>query len=922
MCERIVKRSINTATARLHNSNGNALILAMMFLTVITTTSLAILDMTVVYNNQMTLASNWVRERIILESIADYFVLGMKQRWCIDNTLTATPNGTGSCTFTNDQNLERLITDDEFVTALAEAGQVYGVPLPAMIRIPSMTYNVPVSSIPASNPLSTLFKQPGMDVFNQITIQIERMDNKSETTSGQESYLKIRVTLQASKNLTIFRNTAQIWLERRLGIFRRDLGYFSLVVPRDLYLDGTTAGRGDFSLLRGTGGTGLRFESPVFVNRDVYLPGSGAPNAATFADTIIQGNGIVRRASNPFVPSSLGAFLDQYWNQVPSSDGILAGISNDGRADLGLDALVGNISVTPVSSAITRSCITLNRVMNDIVLTRDSQMMVRRVPNLVADTATVKRHRFDFGFSAAPWPIPFVPTPGVASEVWMKGYNDAGPWPNFFNLHNQRAGWVTPSISPPSGTYAANATFINPALGPVDDLARPVFHLSIVARGTSGVVLASYVGSATVGTVFQIFPRGTGDVSTQVDVLVTSDYPNYNTAKPAILQTAQIQTTFKSTTATAMSMPATIAINVEGFDNGEFAAQDRRNPTFDHTNPFSYPYPLNPATYGASQPRVQTETRTPGRTNLAHIVLAHNGGSNYNIISGPTTLNTWGIHDATLRPTGYPAATTPAISLFPTGVADPGYVDYAQLYKDCAVVQNAKSSSFAIGAPDQSFLNNTRSSWNYNNPDPALTDPANPPPYGSMPASSDIVIDSSNQDQFHNQALMGTCTVASTADHVVGFFVCDRFRILSRSRPLVIVGTVITGDLQIDPSAYQRGITFRNIFHPQSILDMRNWGTPPILQLHREPPEVCPLYPPYPANGNDWPVWHPQLSVKSQNDGLGCNSIFFQRKTDNFRWTQVDPDCGFDPLDPTNHHCKHRPYKFLIKLIGDQYLLK
>ncbi|HRO67360.1 MAG TPA: hypothetical protein PL182_07340, partial [Pseudobdellovibrionaceae bacterium] len=99
-------------------------------------------------------------------------------------------------------------------------------------------------------------------------------------------------------------------------------------MARDLRLDvsfDSSTGRGDGSLHHFGGGAegmpGLRFLSPVFVNRDLHLPESGSEDGSrssgytpvTFGERVILGAGKVYSKGQPYKPASAGGLNERLW---------------------------------------------------------------------------------------------------------------------------------------------------------------------------------------------------------------------------------------------------------------------------------------------------------------------------------------------------------------------------------------------------------------------------------------------------------------------------------------------------------------------------------------------------------------------------------------------------------------------------------
>ncbi|MNL27381.1 hypothetical protein D3C87_1489700 [compost metagenome] len=140
---------------------------------------------------------------------------------------------------------------------------------------------------------------------------------------------------------------------------------------------------------------------------------------------------------------------------------------------------------------------------------------------------------------------------------------------------------------------------------------------------------------------------------------------------------------------------------------------------------------------------------------------------------------------------------------------------------------------------------------------------------------------------------------------VTGFYTCESLVIQSRSTPLRIIGTFIAKNVQIAASAYQAGIRWSTIYHPQSVYELRAAG---LLGKRADGTMVNCDSPTMP------PLWMANIGLNTAVDHYLCNPVSL-RKADPFKWTTVDPDCGVVDGAP-NRSCKKAMMRFLIKEIS------
>ena len=194
-----------------------------------------------------------------------------------------------------------------------------------------------------------------------------------------------------------------------------------------------------------------------------------------------------------------------------------------------------------------------------------------------------------------------------------------------------------------------------------------------------------------------------------------------------------------------------------------------------------------------------------------------------------------------------------------------------------------------------SFTGFTRKSWDF----------AHPSSSKDYPDILDIDATSSagSNIEFLVRSIVKQCIVHPDAELVAGFFACDRFEILPRSKPLKIVGSVITSQLIIDPTAMSSGIWWSNIYNPQAIKVLQDAKV-----LKTIDGGFCSQV--------AGPIWHPHPKMKDFANMYSCSPISLRNRANPFTWTTVDPDCGLRSKTSTKVVCKNRNTRFKIKEIG------
>ena len=213
----------------------------------------------------------------------------------------------------------------------------------------------------------------------------------------------------------------------------------------------------------------------------------------------------------------------------------------------------------------------------------------------------------------------------------------------------------------------------------------------------------------------------------------------------------------------------------------------------------------------------------------------------------------------------------------------------------------------------------TRTSWDF-----IVTVPP------TTPQDRTLILNGTSSDpagagfDFYVRALFGNCIVESSATFVTGFFACDKFTIEQRTTPLRIIGTVVTSQLEVHPSALKHGVVWSSIWHPQALYELRKHlilskdeedryeqvkdeatGTTRTKIIRKR---SCDNDKNYLAN----PI-HPDNRKESMN----CNPVVLRDLADPFSWTTVDPDCAIADDTKQDANCKFYDRKYLSRPISE-----
>ncbi len=854
------------------NTKGSVLLLVMIAAPVAAILFFSLIEMVLISKRQVVINRNIVGYSTALDAVLDYTNYAIKNRWCMTSTWTRDTIG---CNLTHARSFERMVLDMNSLAALTDINSGVAGYTNAGVVLGTITTTVPISSITGAHPLAdiiTNLEKSGNAVSN-IQITVTRVDNINVPRRGRESYLDIRATLLSGG--IIFRNLSAISATSRLMIAPRELNYFSLVVPENMHLDGTiSSANGDFSIPSGTGGTGVSFESPVFVNGDIFIPDpiSGAPNATTFSNKVILGGpngggngGRLMLGATPFTAPNSGDLSSYLYSVIPKLGGFKKGVDVDGVRDSGLDVLSGNaVSALPVATQ-ANLCSGINSVYYRLQDTNQSDLVIKSI-----NSAAPNQFDYYIGLTQGNMFLPQGTRP----------YFISGPW-------SRRT--ITDI---PSGTTSSNA---------LNGQATMYFRFDS-------------------GNLPPLGPAGAYDSSS----------PNWNimTSQFALRDNAEVTIKFRSTLPGPPQwafvhiemIPVVVGGNVQrDVFHLRVSTTGYLNPsaTIDRFSIYMKAYDLG--TYGGRDRRYldsgSDDTLMAGHT--------MDGWLHFKIVGGALQ---WRDQSGTPKVPNYtsyvkldpanpipPNGFTPPESSWPAplppimtpiaGVSTPlpdETFDYQAIVNGCLGNSGgANSAAFQSVNWNSPFVNSTRYSWHFA---PVVGGVAPAGEYTTIPASGPSL--TINNGQFYINSIVGTCIVPATTTVASGFITCDSLVILPRSNPLLMIGTFIAGSANIAPSAVAAGITFRNIYHPQSRSDLIAQGI-----LTNANGTVC-------ANGPlPVPVWWPTLTANQYDSIRKCNVISLRDKADPFTWSAVNPDCGL-PSGGSFVKCQKHTLNYILSEVS------
>lgn len=858
---------------RNQRERGSILVLVLTILGISTLLFSVLVQLVVIANEQTTISKNMIRYRSVLDSMIDYMIYGIKQKWCFDTVMIPE-----ACTFAHTASTERLVMSDNASRALGEI--VQNIPTFAMppFRITSMSRTVATSSLTGVHPLARAAAAAQGAAFTDFVFSARRITNRYVAQRGDEAMVRVKVTLNSS--LPMFKGLTSLSVTSTIMVFPRELNQMSLVVPRDLNMDTTTENSpvGDVNLYRfptpAAAGAGILFESPVFVNRNALIPAQSTAasppySPATFAGRLILGDGRVMRGGALMEPASPGGGPDRYYDQLSGIGGFLKGIEIDGLVDQGLEALTGTWTGVPPDPTAMGECVDYLKNKNDLLETKSSPLYAELVG---ANTG-----------------------PAITFKL-ATGGNNAYSEQNTRSKIIKRSVALTPG-DPATGGWGAFPTISNtdPAVGYV--------NITFGAAGPpalpSHYIKANLAWNSTINFAF----RDTDGAPRTDDVMELSFTKNNRSGGN---QPNEGLLTLRHVSGPGKFIPTPVRIYFKAYDYGTHTGADRRRKSVKPDADTLDPDALREANLQLD--RLGTDFQV---VNWNYIPLPADGSYSTQAAVDPGTCAgtlplptpVAGSFYKASACTGPGGIKTPPFSTFSDDPPDQTK-NYEALETTCAALQSARGSAFGMAAWGTSFTGSTRVSWNFR-----PLDPDNPPLTFPGPVVPELTFTAATDNAYNVQSIVGRCRVDNTATAIHGLYVCDELIIDPRGAPLTINGTFIVGKTNIHRTALNAGIRWRSLRHPAATPDLRARG---ILLPHSYQP------PPGPGGCDAQNIdtdFSPHVGIVDMVDQIMCNTNSLVSQADPFTWTTVDPDCGLDGTD-SFIRCLRRPMRYFVREVS------
>jgi hypothetical protein len=773
--------------------------------------------------------------RIVLDGLYAYTVNAVKQSWCLSSNWVADIN----CTLNHNGNTQRLLLSDESLFFIKNSGVARPADPLSNTKLSVISARVDFSKLSSTHPLYSIVL-PLKEEYSYGDFKIERDSAAISAVRGREIPIKITVFLK-HKSDPAYDQT----LVSKNIVYPRELSYFTLMVPNNLYLGtgSNNVSQGFISLpnISVNARGGLRFESPVFINGDLHLPASTtrpAMNNVIFVDKVFLGGGKVNMDGKLFAVKAAGGDDNAYNYELANFSGLMNGFELDPDRDSGLDYLFNLVPGGLTSFDAARLCRARLMASYDLSITNGSQLFARansasdNGANISLNIGNVDNFIEQDGVSGyeATTTVPGVAQAALSSSSTVTGkpVMKAKVYYNGLNVNGSRGAYSTDFYIHRSGT------------------------VTLYPTGAGGPAITIQTSPLKVGS---------RDQYNQVDM--SFSFGNVDIAP------------YNPSGSTAAVAPS-IKFVFEAYDYAYLDGENVRPP--------------------GGAPYYKTKVNGVTFTKI---------GSNIRLQSDKDSLvsGVWYSNSGLKESTDYSVSTDPAY--IAQHVPSPTDQDLAQFDDKCFATpepgSGADFSAFPAATWTTDFAPQARRAWSFN-PNPNWNT-------GSVAGegtgyTTTEQLYSTNIARFYMDSLAARCTVGPGVTLLAGFFTCETFTIQARTTPLRIIGTVITNQLNIASSAYQAGIRWSNIYHPQATQELINAGI-----LGRAGTVNC-------NPGANAPLWQANIGITSRYNNYVCNAISL-RQADPFKWTMVDPDCGLvNPTRDTSPRCKKKNNRFLIKEVS------
>lgn len=408
---------------RLFNSRGNTTMMALLVVGIVSSGVYFISNKIITERKLSSQLRKDINANLALRSITDYIKYGIRKGWCFDNQLL--PELPQNCVnnFTNQFSTTRIMMPPSYAKTLEDLGRTHAAEFPDLAGkkandfiLPSFSIKLDITKLTmaVTHPLYRVLTNTRNPLVKGVNIKVSRISNMTLPVNGDEVYIEIltEFTDKDGKPLRTGievtgadgQNTAtgkQFLRETSRFVSNpRELNSFALILPGSMYLGRSSApiaGHGDMAIPKGSkGDVGMVFNSPIFVNQNIFMDSDGSYTPATFNDVVILGNGKIKDLNGADFKIGEALGVKRYWTDLKTFGGFMRGIDSDGKGDAGLSVLNGVSDSTTLNNDIIEFCINIVRAQGDLKITRDARFVGEPVSGSIANNLTETTFRYSF----------------------------------------------------------------------------------------------------------------------------------------------------------------------------------------------------------------------------------------------------------------------------------------------------------------------------------------------------------------------------------------------------------------------------------------------------------------------------------------------------------------------------------------------
>lgn len=885
-----------------------------------------------------------VLSKSLTNAVFSYTSYAIKERWCMDANWGRDKScgGAGASDMrsfvTHPRNLERFLWSKVTLNDMSLRYETtYKQPPAQALGLSRLEQNISISnleSLGVSHPLNLVMDDDIKKCLSSISIIIEKPLASYYKPQGDEVYLLITVKGFLSSNplnrCSLIKHNPVL---RGLVIFYpKTLNQYALIKADDFNIS-------DY----GNSTKGLDFYGPVYVQKNVIVPSSGK-HSVSFKDKVRIGEGILKLDGQPFTPYTPGGMEDQYLSQITTMNGFMNGVSLEAEVDEGLPRLFGGVYTYP-SNVNMAMCTNRKALKDNFSLTKNSRLWIRgssgsysfslsesnEFREYIRHGANAQGNYIYNSYTENYENAPSAKKNTYSVNVTEETTKEKPIMEVQVSVDGREYSTIYMGRSSEAKITFGNKEFFSKQTDLLDT--TEVTYLDINKVDTLGMGLDSSFKNSydefaeecrdarsdniMIPECKKVDQQASGDATDCSQILSFSDrkkcedtlenlkkeknkyFSKYNslisdlkffiTNTPGVvLKTSVVLSNKEDVKINFINKDSFKYPFVSGVDSIKFRfnvydfAIEESNNTISGLRAGKDKRLPGPNEYGSdNENAINYEISRDKNGEVKKIETMKNDGTSLD----SAVSSNWGLLKSESK--SYSNPEPPGNFPFNSNIIYPVDGLTVAQAKELDEICDIDTTALPPASWDVSFLEHTQFSWLYNVTNPGITivDPAQVQPLPSY-TFTNLDMDVGNYQGVPTRSIVKECIVPNSIDFVFGFYVCETLSVVSRSRPLNLVGTFIVKNLKIDAASLSSGINFYSIWSSGGIQLLREKKH---LRRERSANENCQF---------DQPGWFSGLTEDYQADYQSCSPAkFLYQGANNFNWTTIDPEIGITGKD-------------------------